>query len=96
MYEAAICGAAPLAGRPSIERFRPLIEGVHAVYYDTEPGELARTVRTALADRDRLRAIGRAARDHVKAFHTPAVIARYVVETTSAFGNREAQAEQVR
>jgi Glycosyl transferases group 1 len=97
MYEAAICGATPLASRPSIERFRPLIEGVHAVYYDTEPGELARTVRTALGDRDRLCAIGRAARDHVKAFHTPAAIARHVVETTtSTFDNREAQAEQSR
>jgi hypothetical protein len=96
MYEAAICGAAPLASRPSIERFRPLIEGVHAVYYDTEPGELSRTVRTALGDRDRLRAIGRAARDHVRAFHTPAAIARHVVEIASAFGKRGARAEQVR
>jgi Glycosyl transferases group 1 len=97
IYEAAICGAAPLASRPSIERFRPLIEGVHAVYYDTEPGELARTVRTALGDRDRLCAIGRAARDHVKAFHTPAAIARHVVETTtSTFGKHGARAEQIR
>jgi hypothetical protein len=96
MYEAAICGVAPLASRPSIERFRPLVEGVHAVYYDTEPGELARTVRAALGDRDRLRAIGRAARDHVKAFHTPASIARHVVEMTCAFGKRGAPAGPTR
>jgi hypothetical protein len=81
-YEAAICGAAPLLNRQSIERHRPLIDGVHALYYDVEPGELARAVRAALADRDRLRAIGIAARDHVKTFHTPAAIARHVVETT--------------
>jgi hypothetical protein len=33
----------------------------------------------------------------VKAFHTPAAIARHIVETTtSAFVNREARAEQIR
>jgi Glycosyl transferases group 1 len=93
-YEAAICGAAPLSSRPSIERYRPLIEGVHAVYYDVEPGELARTVRAALGDRDRLRAIGRAAREHVKAYHTPAAIARHVVDTAlAAAGHRTAWTE---
>jgi hypothetical protein len=96
IYEAAICGAAPLASRPAIERYRPLIEGVHAVYYDVEPGELTRAVRAALGDRDRLRAIGLAARDHVKAFHTPATIARHVVEmATPAFGDRTAGAKRV-
>ncbi len=97
IYEAAICGAAPLLSRPSIERYRPLIEGMHAVYYDVEPGELTRTVRVALADRDRLRAIGRAARDHVKAFHTPTTIARHVVETAiSAVSCRTAPEERDR
>jgi glycosyltransferase involved in cell wall biosynthesis len=97
IYEAAMCGAAPLVSRPSIERYRPLFEGIHAVYYDVEPGELARTARAALRDRERLRAIGRAARDHVKAFHTPAAIARHVVETAlSAAGRPAPKAEQAR
>jgi Glycosyl transferases group 1 len=97
IYEAAICGAAPLLSRPSIERYRPLIEGIHAVYYDVEPGELTRTIRAALGDRDRLRAIGHAARDHVKAFHTPAAIARHVVETAlSACGSRAGRTERDR
>jgi glycosyltransferase involved in cell wall biosynthesis len=97
IYEAAICGAAPLVSRPSIERYRPLVDGIHAIYYDAEPGELPRTARAALQDRDRLRAIGRGARDHVKAFHTPAAIARYVVETAlSAAGCQAANAERDR
>jgi hypothetical protein len=79
-YEAAICGAAPLCSRPGIECYRPLIEGAHAVYYDVEPGGLTRAVRTALADHDRLRAIAAAAREHVQAFHTPAAIARHIVD----------------
>jgi Glycosyl transferases group 1 len=96
IYEAAICGAAPLLNRPSIERYRPLVEGVHAIYYDVEPGELARTVRAALADRDRLRAIGRAARDHVRAYHTPTAIARHVAGTAISAVDGAAPAERVR
>jgi hypothetical protein len=87
-YEAAICGTAPLCSRQSIERYRPLMEGVHAVYYDVEPGELTRVIRTALADRERLRAMGDAARRHVLAFHTPAVISRHMVEATLAAAGR--------
>jgi Glycosyl transferases group 1 len=79
-YEAALCGTAVLCSRQSIERYRPLIDGVHAIYYDVEPGELTCTVRAALADRDRLRAIGAAARKHVQTYHTPAAIACHVVE----------------
>ncbi len=81
-YEAAICSAVPLCNRPGIERYRPLMDGVHAVYYDVEPGELTRVVRAALADPDRLRAIAAAARQHVLAHHMPAAIASHVVEST--------------
>jgi Glycosyl transferases group 1 len=87
-YEAAICGTVPLCSRPGIERHAPLIEGVHAVYYDVEPGGLTRAVRAALADRARLRAIGAAAREHVQAFHTPAAIARHVVDAAAAIAGR--------
>jgi hypothetical protein len=83
-YEAAMCGTAPLCSRPGIESYAPLLEGVHAVYYDVEPGGLTRAVRAALADRARLRAIGAAAREHVLAFHTPAAIARHVVDAAAA------------
>jgi hypothetical protein len=83
-YEAAICGAAALCSRQTIDRYHPLIDGVHAIYYDIEPGDLTRTVRRALEDRDRLREIGVAARKHVQTFHTPSAIARYVVEAAGA------------
>jgi len=82
-YEAAICGAVPLCSRPGIERYRPLIADEHAIYYDVEPGELTRTVMAALADRARLRDIGAAALEHVRAFHTPAAIARYIVDAAA-------------
>jgi hypothetical protein len=81
--EAAICGTAPLCSRPGIERYRPLIEGVHAIYYDVEPGGLTRAVTAALADRERLRAIGAAAWEHVRAFHTHAAIAWHIVDAAA-------------
>ena len=87
-YEAAICGTAPLCSRPGVERYRPLIEGVHAIYYDVEPGELTRAVKAALADPPRLRAIGAAAREHVQAFHTPAAIARHIVDAAAEIAGR--------
>jgi hypothetical protein len=51
--------------------------------YDVEPGELTHAVTAALADRERLRAIGAAAREHVRAFHTHTAIARHIVDAAA-------------
>lgn len=80
--EAALYGAVPLLARSPLEQHRPLLEGMHAFYYDTEPGELSRVIRAALMDRARLLTMAAAARSHVLQWHTPAAIARYIVETT--------------
>lgn len=81
-YEALACGSVPVINQPSIDRHRALIAGTHALYYDTSPGDLTRTIVTALADKDRLRAIAHAGQSHVIAYHTPDALARYVVEST--------------
>jgi hypothetical protein len=85
-YEAAFCGAVPLSNRPTIELHRPLVHAVHAFYYDPEPGALREVLTAALADRDRLRTIAQAGRRHVLFHHTPAAIARSVVERTLEIG----------
>jgi hypothetical protein len=85
-YEAALCGAVPLINQPTIERHQPLRHGEHALYYDVEDGELTRAAIAALADKPRLEAMGRAARAHTLAHHTPAAIARYIVQTALAAG----------
>jgi hypothetical protein len=72
----------PLINQPTIERHEPLLHGIHAIYYDSEDGGLTRAVGAALADRPRLAAIGRAARAHVLAHHTPAALARHIVHVT--------------
>jgi hypothetical protein len=83
-YEAALCGSVALLNRQTIERYLPLKDGVHALYYDVEPGELTSVVTAALADKARLSRIAAAGRNHVLQHHTPAAIARYIVSTTLA------------
>jgi glycosyl transferase family 1 len=83
-YEAPACGAVPLINQPQVDRHQPLIHGEHAFYYDPEPGGLTRAVRAALADKAVLARIAAAGQAHVMAHHTPAALARYVVETARA------------
>jgi hypothetical protein len=81
-YEALGCGSVPLINQPTIERHRPLLDGVHALYYGPERGFLTGAIEHALADKDRLRTIARDGKAHVLAHHTITAIANYVVETT--------------
>jgi hypothetical protein len=80
-YEALACGSVPMINLPTIERHAPLVAGEHALYYDPRPGGLTQAVLDALAHKPRLTTIAKSGRDHVMAHHTPAAIARYVVET---------------
>jgi hypothetical protein len=69
-YEAAACGAVPLISRPTIEQYAPFRDGETAFFYDPEPGGLAAAIARALARRDDLATMGRAARAHALAHHT--------------------------
>jgi hypothetical protein len=80
-YEAAACFSVPVISTPTIERHRPLRHGEHALYYEVEGDHLSRTIRAALADTERLRAIARAGRAHVLEHHTEPALCRYVAET---------------
>jgi len=83
-YEAPACGSVPLINQPTIERHRPLIGGIHAFYYDPEPGRLTAAIEAALADKSRLQAMASAGKAHVLAHHTPVAIARHIAETALA------------
>jgi len=83
-YEAAGCGSVPLINHPTVERHAPLIEGVHAFYYDAEEGGLTRAISRALADKPKLRIMAETAKAHVTAHHTSAAIARYAIGATLA------------
>jgi hypothetical protein len=83
-YEASVCGSVAVVNSPSIERYKPLRDGVHCFYYDVEPGGLARKLMHALSDRNRLHEMARAARELVVTEHTLSALARYIAETTLA------------
>jgi len=69
-YEAAVCQSVPVINRSTIIRYRPFIEGTHALHYDPDvPGGLTGVIERALADLPRLRAMAIAAREHVARFH---------------------------
>jgi len=69
-YEAPLVYSVPVINHPTIVRYAPLQDGVHAIYYHPdEPGSLGERIVSALADRDRLRLIAQTARSHVLKFH---------------------------
>ena len=69
-YEAPLVYTVPVINSPTIVRYAPLQDGIHAIYYHPdEPGGLGDSILAALADKDRLRLIAQAARSHVLKYH---------------------------
>ena len=69
-YEAPLVHTVPVINTPTITRYAPLRDGVHAVYYQPDdPESLGAAVMAALADKERLRRMAQAARSHVLEFH---------------------------
>ncbi|QLH69392.1 glycosyltransferase [Rhodopseudomonas palustris] len=83
-YEAPIVQSVPLMNNPTILRYAPLLSGQHGVYYDVEPGGLERAVTSALADKDNLRRMALAARDHVFAHHTVKAHCDHILQAAMA------------
>jgi len=83
--EAAQCLTVPVVNHPTIERYRPLLDGQHLIQYDIEGNGLARAIETALADKERLQQMALAAREHVKTHHTLRALASHIIETGLSF-----------
>jgi hypothetical protein len=83
-YEAPACGTVPVQNLPTIRRHAPTHEGEHVFFHGPEEGELARTIRAALSDKERLVKMAAAAKAHMMRHHTGVAIARHVIETTLA------------
>jgi hypothetical protein len=86
--EAAQCMTVPLVNHPTVERDRPLLDGVHLFEYDVEPGGLTRAIEHALADKVRLRQMAAAAREHVLKHHTMRSIVDHVLQNAHASRDR--------
>ena len=81
-YEIAVVGSVPLMQSPSIQRYAPLQDELHAIYYYVEGDHLTTCLRRALQNRSRLVEMGLAARQHVLRWHTHEALSRYVIEET--------------
>jgi hypothetical protein len=89
-YETAACWSVPVINAAGIERYKPLLEGVHAHYYGVEPGGLTQAVLAALRRPERLEVMGRAAHRHALRHHTYAALTAYVLAEAEAELDRRA------
>jgi hypothetical protein len=81
-YEAALVGSVPLIQSPTIQRYRPLEDGEHALFYYIEGDHLTSRVKEALQNRARLVEMGCAAREFILKWHTHEALGRYAIEET--------------
>jgi hypothetical protein len=69
-YEAPLAGSIPVINRPTIIRYAPMIDGVHAIYYEPDESKsLGDRIKAALGDKIRLREMIEQARAHVLKHH---------------------------
>ena len=80
-YEAAQAWSVPVINYPTVLRYQPLEDGVHAFLYAPEGDHLVRSVEAALADKDRLRRMAGAARRQALTHHTYRAMCEYVIKT---------------
>ncbi len=74
-YEAALVGTVPVLNYPTTRRYQPLEQGKHAFYYGVEGDQLTQVIRTALANKDKLKEMAMAAQAHVEHYHLHARLA---------------------
>jgi hypothetical protein len=80
-YEAPQCLAVPVINYPTITRYRPMEDGVHAIYYAPEGDGLSRAIEEALGNKERLKQIAIAGRAHVRANHAGAAFCEHVLRS---------------
>jgi hypothetical protein len=68
-YESLLMKSVPLMNYPNVRLHRPLVEGVHALYYPPEDRLLADVIRRALEDKPRLQRIAEEGREYVLQHH---------------------------
>ena len=78
-YEAPQCLTVPVINYPTIIRHHPLEDGVHAIYYPPEGDGLCGAIEAALLDRERLKRMALAGRDHVRAHHIAPAFCEHVL-----------------
>ena len=84
--EVLMAGSVPLINYPWIERYAPLRDQEHVLLYSPEQGHLTQVVCSALADRENLRRMAQAGREHVLRYHTYQALRDYLLAETLRMG----------
>ena len=87
-HESIIEGAVPVMNYPTIDRYKPLIEGKHAFYYGCEEDDLERVIKQALSNTSRLLEMVQAGREHLRQWYTKDAILDYVWREISSAQTR--------
>jgi glycosyltransferase involved in cell wall biosynthesis len=77
--EALIHGSVPVINYPTIYRYKPLVDGEHALYYGCEEDHLLHVVRKALQDKEALLRMVEAGRKHLQQWYAAPRVAEYVL-----------------
>jgi hypothetical protein len=83
-YESLLAGSVPMINYPTIERYQPLEDGRHCLFYPIEGDGLVEAAKAALADKLRLEAISREGREHILRWHRHDLLAQYMITETLA------------
>jgi hypothetical protein len=80
-YEASLCLSVPILSPPTIFRYQPLLDDVHAHYYPLEEDGLSEVITRALANKSRLTTMAQRAREHVLLHHTHRRLGEHILAT---------------
>jgi len=81
-YEALLTGSVPLINYPWIERYAPLEDGRHCLFYSVERGHLTEVVKKALKNKNLLRSMADQGADRVRKYHSHEALRNYVIHET--------------
>jgi hypothetical protein len=85
-YETLVNGAVPLMNYPTIHRYKPLIHGVHGLYYGCEADDLIRVAVEALKDKQGLLKMVEQGREHLQSFYTKQKVLDYIFAESGLSG----------
>ena len=90
-YEASLCLSVPVLSPPTVSRYCPLQDRVHAIYYPLEGNGLRDAVTEALGNKPALETMAYAARAHTLRHHTHLRVIEHILNSArTAIEERQA------
>lgn len=83
-HESLLVGTVPVINQPNIRRYKPYSGGEQTLYYNVEDNGLQETVRAALKDKEKLRAIAKEGEAHARRYHLHSHLAELFLSSGAA------------